>query len=43
MYNPHPVAMLTGIVTSEGIGERCGNAPFESNGKRFVVAIDAPR
>jgi hypothetical protein len=43
MYNPHPVAMLTGIVTSEGIGERCGDAPFESSGKRFAVAIDAPR
>jgi hypothetical protein len=34
--------MLTGIVTNEGIGERCGDAPFESNLKRFVVAIDAP-
>jgi hypothetical protein len=43
MYNPHPVAVLTGIVTSERIGERCGDAPFESGGKRFAVAIDASR
>ena len=43
MYNPHPVAVLTGIATSEGIGERCGDVPFESNSKRFAVAIDALR
>jgi hypothetical protein len=43
MYNPHPVAVLTGIVTSERIGGWCGDAPLESGGKRFAVAIDASR
>jgi hypothetical protein len=43
MYNPHPVAVLTGIVTSERIGERCGDALLESSSKRFAVAIDASR
>ena len=43
MYNPHLVAMLTGIITNAGIGERSGDAPFESNSRRTAVAIDAAR
>jgi hypothetical protein len=42
-YNPHPVATLTGVVTSEGIGKRCGDAPFEgsSNGLRLPLTPHA--
>ena len=30
------VAVLTGVVTSEGIGKRCGDAMFEGCGRRLL-------
>jgi hypothetical protein len=36
-YSPPPVAILKGIVTSERIGERCGDTTFEDSSKRLVL------
>jgi hypothetical protein len=36
-YSPPPVAVLKGIVTSERIGERCGDTTFEDSSKRLSL------
>jgi hypothetical protein len=38
-----PVARVTALETSEGIGEQSGDTLGESKAERFVVAIDARR
>jgi hypothetical protein len=35
-YNPHPVALLTGVVTSEEKGKSCGDASLESGNRRLL-------
>ena len=36
VYNPHPVAVLKGVVTSEEKGKGCGDASLESGNRRLL-------
>jgi hypothetical protein len=42
-YSPHPVAVLTGIVTGKGIGGRRGDATFEDSNRRLKLLPLTPQ
>ncbi|HZT58524.1 MAG TPA: hypothetical protein VFA21_07865 [Pyrinomonadaceae bacterium] len=42
-YSPHPVAVLKGAVTGEGIGKRRGNAELEDSNRRSKLLPVTPQ